>query len=37
MAIKLELFRIFADKDISYIIGQEDKEFHDYYGGFFKR
>ena len=27
MAIKLELFRIFADKDISYIIGQEDKEY----------
>ena len=37
MAIKIKLFRIFADKDISYIIGQEDKEFHDSYGGFFSK
>jgi hypothetical protein len=37
MKIELELFRIFADKDISYVIGQEDNEFHDSYGGFFSK
>ncbi len=36
MVVKLKLFRIFANKDISYIIGQED-ELHDSYDGFFSK
>jgi hypothetical protein len=33
----LNYLEYLADKDISYIIGQEDKEFHDSYGGFFSK
>ncbi len=42
MAIRLKSFRRFAEidyknRDILFVVGQEDKEFHDAYSGFFSK